>query len=193
MKKNRETPRAPLFFWGGALIYGQNNLNRQILSFFSIARSTSFVSLSLSRMRALSLLLLNVPNVAGENVPVQSDRAHFFVDEIDKDFRGSSRLVYVWHPKNLPGRLLRSREKNGEEREDDREEDLQCIWSLLRHHHNLCYSLLTFDDGNERKEEEDSNTKGEVWKDRKEERRRRRCDRWFFSSSKNLKPSLFPP
>jgi len=78
-------------------------------------------------MRVLSLLLLNVPNVAGENVPVQSDRAHFFVDEIDKDFRGRSRLVYVFHPKNLPGRLLRSRQKNGEEREDYREEDLQCI------------------------------------------------------------------
>ena len=85
------------------MIYGQNNLNRQILSFFSIARSTSFVSLSLSRMRALSLLLLNIPNVAGENVPVQSDRAHFFVDEIDKDFRGLSRLVYVWHPKIFLG------------------------------------------------------------------------------------------
>ena len=78
-------------------------------------------------MRALSLLLLNVPNVAGENVPVQSDRAHFFVDEIDKDFRRRGRLVYVWHPPILPGRLLCSREKNGEEREDYREEDLQCI------------------------------------------------------------------
>jgi len=78
-------------------------------------------------MRALSLLLLNVPNVAGENVPVQCDRAHFFVDEIDKDFRGRGRLVYVFHPIIPPGRLLRSREKNGEEREDYREEDLQCI------------------------------------------------------------------
>ena len=108
------------------MIYGQNNLNRQILFYRAIDVGFS-LSLSLSLMRVLSLLLLNVPNVAGENVPVQSDRAHFFVDEIDKDFRGSSRLVYVWHPKNLPGRLLRSREKNGEEREDDREEDLQCI------------------------------------------------------------------
>ena len=114
------------------MIYGQNNLNRQILSFFSIARSTSFVSLSLSRMRALSLLLLNVPNVAGENVPVQSDRAHFVVDVIEKNVRRRGGLVLVLHPiKRLWPLLCVREQREGKYYEQHHRCPLHCVVGVV--------------------------------------------------------------